>query len=337
MKKSLALIGFVILCRCTLSAQDHLYSQFYNSPTYLNPALAGQFDGSFRMSCIYRSLWTNIPGPLNYYTLSADFNVPRYNSGAGLIVTKSAEGLAYLNKINIAGLYSYRVELENGMLYFGLQAGITNRSVDYGKLVFLDQLNADGIIPGSTSAADYPLFNNKFFFDSGAGVNLVLGDFMVGASGQHLNRPNETLTGITSILPARWDAYASWKISINSYFDDSPVIIPSVVYETQAGVSSFSAGCQYKKKNISIGIWYRGDGVQNDAVVISVIFDLFSKKSDDKYRVGISHDVTTSQIQYSKTAGTTEGSLSYETSFPSYNSEETPNNRLLGKRCYDFY
>jgi type IX secretion system PorP/SprF family membrane protein len=337
MRKLFTLVGFFLLYQYKLCAQDHLYSQFYNAPIYLNPALTGQFDGSFRMNLIYRSQWTDIPGPLNYYTFSADLNLPKYNSGVGLMVTKSSEGLAYLNKVNISGLYSYKVEFENGILYFGLQAGITNRSVDYSKLVFLDQLNAQGIIPGGPTSAAYPEFNNKFFFDSGAGVNLVIGDFMIGTSGQHLNKPNETLTGVTSILPIRWNAYASWSFSTDRYFDDSPTVIPSVVYVNQAGVNSFSAGLQYKNKNISLGLWYRGDGTQNDAVVVSVIFDLFSKRNDDKYRVGISHDATISQIQYSKTAGTTEGSLSYVTTFPGYQDDTPANNKLLGKRCYDFY
>src|SRR5476651_38825 len=168
---------FVVICfssfiNIPLYAQDHLYSQFYDSPIYLNPALNGQFDGDFRVNLIYRSQWTALPGPLNYYTFSSDLNLPMYNSGIGLMVTKSTEGTAYLDKINISSIYSYHVEFENAQLSFGLQAGLTNRKVDEDKLVFLDQLNATGIIPnGSSSSLGLP-FNNRFFFDSGAGVNL---------------------------------------------------------------------------------------------------------------------------------------------------------------------
>jgi hypothetical protein len=71
--------------------------------------------------------------------------------------------------------------------------------------------------------------------------------------------------------------------------------------------------------------------------VVSVIFDLFSKRNDDKYRVGISHDVTTSRLGYSKTAGTTEGAFGYETTFAGYGDNTPASNKLLGKRCYDFY
>jgi len=100
----------LILFLCCLfgiqaKAQDHLYTQFYNAPNYLNPALNGQFNGDLRFNMIYRSQWTNLPGPLNYYTFSVDYQVPRFGGGFGLMVTKSAEGIAYYNKTNISGIY----------------------------------------------------------------------------------------------------------------------------------------------------------------------------------------------------------------------------------------
>jgi len=333
-KRSLIFISLLILIGLDLYGQDHLYSQFYNAPIYLNPALNGQFDGDFRINMIYRNQWTNLPGPLNYYTFSSDLNLPQLNSGIGLMFTKSSEGTAYLDKINIAGIYSYHVELENGDLAFGLQAGMTNRKIDEDKLVFLDQLGSQGIIPGSSTSGSDLALNHRFFFDSGAGVNLVLGDFMVGISGQHLNKPNQSFTGVPSQLLPRYNGYASWKISTNRNFEDSPSIIPSVVLYNQDGISSFSAGMQYKNKSMNIGLWYRGTGQQNDALVLSIIFDLFGKDSANKTRFGISHDITTSNLSYSKTAGTTEGSLSYETSLPGRDGYQMKNN---GNRCYDFY
>jgi len=316
--------------------QDHLYSQFYNAPNYLNPALNGQFDGDFRVNLIYRNQWSSIPGPLNYYSFSADLNVPSLNGGLGLMMTKSSEGSAYLNKTNFSGIYSYSVEFDENTLSFGLQAGVTNRKVDADKLIYLDQLNDQGIIPGGGSAGSAPLFNNRFFFDAGAGINLVLGNSMLGASGQHLNRPNETLTGVYTPLARRFNFYASYKWLLDPYDEEnSPSLVPSVVLYRQAGVSSFSAGAQFKHRGVNIGLWYRGDGVQQDALVISVIFDLFSGKTDDHIRLGLSHDATTSKLNYSRTAGTTEGAFSYETTLP---GRDQPYARSgYGKKCYDFY
>lgn len=342
MKKALLYIFMVFYCLLNKAvAQDHVYSQFYNAPQYLNPALNGQFDGDLRLNLTYRNQWTNIAGPLTYYTFAADINVPRFGGGFGVIVSKSSEGTAYLNKINFSGIYSYSVEFgESGTLSFGIQGGITNRKIDYDKLVFYDQLNNDGIIAGGISGATRPEFNNKYFFDSGAGVNAVLGSFMVGGSVQHINKPSESFTGTAYLLPMRFNGYMSYKLSLNTFDDDAPSVIPSVVYYSQSTVKSISAGFQYKRKGINAGLWYRTNGVQNDALVVSLILDLFSKKDYyDKVRFGFSHDATISNLGYSNTAGTTEGALVYETTLSgsSESRRESYRRNNYSKRCYDFY
>src|ERR1700710_1955242 len=90
-------------------AQDHLYSEFFNAPLYLNPALTGQFKADLRVDMIYRNQWTNVPGPLSYFTGSIDYNIPRLGGGIGLLFTRGSEGTAYLDKTNFAALYSYSI------------------------------------------------------------------------------------------------------------------------------------------------------------------------------------------------------------------------------------
>ena len=321
-------------------AQDLIYSQFYNAPGYLNPALNGQFEGDLRLNLIYRSQWTKVPGALTNYSFAADYQVPDFGGGVGLIINKSSEGTAYLSKLNIAGVYSYSVEFNNSTLSFGLQGGLTNRRIDYGRLVFSDQIDGGGIIPGGGTDATLPVNNNKYFFDAAAGINFVSGNLMAGFSTQHLNQPNESLTGTTSILPMRYGGYLSYLISTNPYGeDDFPAIIPSVVYYRQGKLNSFSAGAQYKTNAINLGVWYRGDGRQQDAIVLSVIFDLF-KNSDSysKVRVGVSHDATTSKLNYTNTGGTTEGAMVFETEFPGRaQSRYVRLRNARFNRCYRFY
>lgn len=340
MKRKLFFVSVLLFLAGTLKAQDHLYSQFYNSPNYLNPALNGQFDGDLRMNLIYRSQWGNISGPLTYYTMSVDYHVPKFNGGFGLMMTKASEGVAGLNKTNISGIYSYSVTTDNSILSFGIQAGFTNRNINYEKLVFADQLDAGGIIPGGVSSATPPEFNNKFFFDSGAGINLVTGNFMIGAAAQHINKPDESFTGTDSPLPMRISGHMSYQLSLDKYNEESgPSLIPSLVYYKQASSTSVSAGMQYKNRAVNVGLWYRGQGKNGDAFVVSLILDLFVKKDYyDKVRLGVSHDATTSNLSYGKTSGTTEGALTYETTFPnrSYNNSSRANSGN-GKRCYNFY
>lgn len=323
-----------------IKAQDFIYSQFYNAPNYLNPALSGQFEGDIRVNMIYRSQWTKVQGALDSYTFSADYQLPMLGGGIGIIMNKSTEGTAYLSKLNLAALFSYNVELNySSTLSFGLQAGVINRSIDTDRLLFADQLDDGGIINGASSAASVFVNNNRKFFDAGTGINLVTDNFMIGASAQHLNRPDESLTGQLSKLPMRYGMHASYLISLERYGEELPAVIPSVVVYRQDKSNSISAGFQYKTNAVNLGLWYRGDGKQQDAIVFSIILDLFKRDGNtSKFRLGISHDATTSKVNYTNTSGTTEGALAFETEIPGraearYIRER--NNNF--NRCYKFY
>ncbi|MCC8407931.1 PorP/SprF family type IX secretion system membrane protein [Mucilaginibacter sp. UR6-1] len=337
--QSKLLVLVLMLTAMKSLGQDHQYSQFFNAPVYLNPALNGQFEGKLRMSLTYRNQYSTIPGNLNYLSATIDYNIPRFGGGFGLMFTRSSEGTAYLRKNSIMGIYSYSVGSDDYVLSFGLAAGATNRSVDMSKLVFGDQIDPNyGIIPGQQTSADLLAYNSRFYFDSGLGVNLVTGGFMVGAAAFHLNRPNESFTGTPVKLPMRIAAHASYRYDLNKYdnLDDyeKSFVIPSVVFYKQSNINSYSAGVQYKRRSVNAGLWYRGGAGGPSAVVVSFIFDIFkNRESGDKLRVGVSHDVPMSKLSYGGTSGTTEGSVVYET--PGNGDSNYKFNGAL--RCYDFY
>src|SRR6201989_3030727 len=99
----------LIMCGTKIFAQDHIYTQFFDSPIYLNPALTGQFEGDLRMNAIYRNQWTSIPGNFNYTTASIDYNMPQFGGGMGLMFNRTSEGTAALATNAIAGTYAYSV------------------------------------------------------------------------------------------------------------------------------------------------------------------------------------------------------------------------------------
>src|SRR5471030_233083 len=128
------LLSFIITLACLRGfGQDHLYSQFFNSPVYLNPALNGQFEGDFRMNFIYRNQYTSSGDNSNYFTASIDYNVPQFGGGIGLMFSRSSEGSDFFNSNNIAAIYYYSVGSDDYVLSFGLQAGIANNSIDFSK------------------------------------------------------------------------------------------------------------------------------------------------------------------------------------------------------------
>lgn len=334
----------LVLLFCLISlkglSQDHVYSQFYNSPLYLNPALTGQFKGDIRMNLIYRNQWSGLGGDLSHMSASADLNIPKFGGGVGLQFTRSSEGIAFLRKNNIAATYSYSVGGEDFVASFGLQAGFTNRQIDLDKLVFADQINMNtGFVPGSSTAAQLPDVSRRFYLDAGAGINLVFHKFMMGAAVYHMNKPDESFTDVQAKLPMRIVANASLRFALvpqyDYYEDDGIYVIPSLVYYQQAASRAISIGTQFKYRSVNAGLWYRTSGQNTpNAIVISFIFDIFkSNKNGEKLRLGISHDATTSKINYTNTSGSTELSVGYEKYFPGSSGY----NKFNGLRCYDFY
>lgn len=338
--KQLTIFFLMMGASLYVQAQDHIYSQFFNAPVYLNPALTGQFEGDIRMNMIYRNQWSGLSGDLSYISASADLNIPSFAGGVGLIFNRSSEGTAFLVKNNAAMTYAYSVGSDDFLVSFGIQAGFTNRQINWNKLVFSDQIDRRlGYIPGSISSAQPPDIDNKFFFDAAAGTNIIVHNFMVGLGVHHLNQPDESFTGTVAKLPMRFSANASYRLSLNPYSgygdDDGPYVIPSVVYYKQEKSSSLSVGAQFKYKSVSTGLWYRNNAQNGqDAVVFSLIFDLFKgNRNGEKLRLGISHDATTSNLNYTNTSGTTEASIGYE----KYYRNSSSYNKFNGLRCYDFY
>lgn len=331
MKKILTIL-FLALIALSTQAQDHIFSQFYNAPMYLNPALTGQFEGSFRMNMTYRNQWSSVAGKLSYISASADIKLPNGVGGAGILVNSSSEGMADLKKNSVSGVYSYIVGDERFSASFGLQAGITNRTMDFSKLVFSDQLDPRLGFTGASSQAEQPFNDNKYYFDAGAGANFIWGNFMLGGSMLHLNKPDESFTGSKVPTPIRTNIYASYKMELSSYGTQNMMLIPSVVYYNQAKATSMSAGMQFKYNGVNAGLWYRtGGDYKADAVVLSFIFDIFTnRKNNQKVRLGFSHDATMNKLNYGNTSGTSEVSIGFETG-------ESNNQEFGAGKCYEFY
>ena len=324
--KCIASLLIFIFLQLPGKAQDPVYSQPFLSPVNLNPAATGAGDYDLRVSAIYRRHWWTIPSQMNYMAFSIDKFIPEISSGIGLLATKSNEG--YLKKTGIYGSYAYTVcsgtesAAANGgsPKWFwtgGLQFGLAQTRIDYNKLVFADQLNIGGVIPGSVSAADPATNSGKLFPDFAAGMffnyNLTENSrLLAGFSAHHINRPDESLTGtsdtIRSQLPVRWSGNLMY-----TYTDPEQVWSYSLALLAyrQAQNNSYQAGIEVTQNqlDISLGLWYRGNVNFRDmnAVALTLSFNLSGRdNSRDKVRVGLGHDAQIGNNNYSYTTGSSE-------------------------------
>jgi type IX secretion system PorP/SprF family membrane protein len=311
--KKIFIVGFVLL-RLTSVAQDPFFTQAFNSPLSLNPATAGTGEMDLRFTATYKRHWINVPSNMEFAAVGVDRYVKNFHGGVGLLLANSKEG--YINKTSLYGIYSYGLCLANARLHIGLQAGASNRHVNYNKLYFSDQIDNSGVIPGSVSAADRPLNNNKYFADFAAGFLLYYGsNWMFGGGAHHINQPDESLTSnIYSQLPIQWFGYMRYKLDLNENGDR--YFLPGFIYYQQHKSNSLSIGCEYKDARVGIGAWYRGNvNFQNsDAFAVTISLDLFDwrENESDRARIGLSYDGTVSKLGFSRSAGSGEGAFTWE-------------------------
>ncbi len=323
------LLLLVTVCAGTLGAraQDPLFSQAFLSPIYLNPAATGAGDFDLRFSAMYRRHWWTVPSSITYSAVSVDKYMPSLKGGIGLMATHSTEG--YLNRTGVYGSYAYticsavdhgnNVDESKWFISGALQGGIAQTRLDYSKLVFDDQINSGGIIPGSASAADKAVNSGRWYADIAAGFlfNYYLDDYnrvLLGTSAHHINRPDESLTSTSdtfrSQIPMRWSANILYtRIIPNS---DWSYNLAGIFYK-QDKHNAFQAGVEVMNNSydLSLGIWYRGSvNFRNmDAVTVSCSIDLFGGRDSEarsKLKVGLAHDAPIGNNRYSYSTGSSE-------------------------------
>ncbi|MCS6819064.1 MAG: PorP/SprF family type IX secretion system membrane protein [Chitinophagales bacterium] len=86
-----------------LKGQDIHFSQYYTFASAMNPALVGNYDGSFRLAALYRNQWGSILAGKAYQTVAADVDFSFLESY--LRTDKLAVGVGFYNDISgMAGL-----------------------------------------------------------------------------------------------------------------------------------------------------------------------------------------------------------------------------------------
>lgn len=163
----LLLVGFT-----TEAQQDPLYAQYMNNLLAINPAYAGSHTLSYS-TLQYRSQWTGLAGHPVTVNFSTHMPVVANKVGLGIQIIQDRIGENKNTEFNTS--YSYRIDVGEANLFFGLQAGVMNFSNDPGDLNILDP--------------DDPYYNrfSELKFNTGVGLMLVDNDrYVVGVSAPRL-------------------------------------------------------------------------------------------------------------------------------------------------------
>jgi len=127
-----------VFCLTSFS-QDIHFSQFYQSPLLVNPALTGVFNGDMRAGINYKDQWKSIQGANpTYRTYSLSFDAGLFKKkwansylGAGLNVfsDKSGDTRMGTTQANLL-LSSVLVVADGHQISLGVQGGYAQRSVN---------------------------------------------------------------------------------------------------------------------------------------------------------------------------------------------------------------
>jgi type IX secretion system PorP/SprF family membrane protein len=267
----------------TATAQDPEFTQFYANPLYLNPAMAGS-NMCPRVNINYRNQWPNISGSFVTTSASYDQHVHGLNGGIGLLVT--SDNAAQTLKTNrVSAMYAYKANLGRKFaLNFGAEATYFQKSLDWGKLTFGDQIDPRRGFVYQTN--DQQPNTSSSGVDFSAGVMGYTDEFYFGFAAHHLTEPQE---GIISgaVLPRKYTAHAGAKIPLESGYSKSKTFIsPNILYRQQGTFTQLNIGVYVNNNGLTYGVWYRN----KDSFIATLGIET------DVLKIGYSYDVTLSKL-----------------------------------------
>lgn len=327
----LFLLCLTILLSLEVKAQDPVFSQFYNSAVYLNPALVGEEEDIY-LNFAHRSQWRNLEFP--YTTHQASLMVPYYKDkhrrpaghigGFGVSFYGDMSGEAR-NLKTYGGNASFAYNLQFSETYtsrltFALQAGFIQKRIDKNNLRWGEQYNPFIGFDNTIVPSDIDQLDNSLFLDLTAGAfyryypasnDKVIRSLYAGFAAAHLNTPDESvLDGISSRLPVLYKFHGGSVF----YLSEKASVSANVLSMFQDGLNQTNLGAflsymlPYEASGAltnmltRIGAWHR----INDSFIASLEF------VTNNFQVGFSYDWNVTSLRYNNRGpGSYEISMGY--------------------------
>ncbi|MDO8998345.1 MAG: PorP/SprF family type IX secretion system membrane protein [Bacteroidota bacterium] len=330
-----SLLAFLMVNQLS-KAQDIHFSQYTETPSSINPALAGVHYNT-RVISNFRTQWGSVA--TSYQTIGLSFEqtikakkIKGSYFAIALNVFRDAAGDAKLNTLNPNLGISYIQKINKQMkVSGGLQGGLFYRTIDVNNLRWDKQFNGYEYDASLLSGEPATPRSSITSYDVGGGFNFNYAQsekffsskdgnkFDGGFSAYHFTIPANSFIITSEKLYTRYCVYANGDFNIPN---SKNAIMPSFLYMRQGPSSQFIVGALFKfilvdqstytgfKKPaaISVGSQYR----YRDAIVPTVLVQY------DVYAFGASYDINVSPLTpASKRNGGLEIMLRYNVS-PGY-------------------
>jgi len=271
----------VLISFTAWSQQDPLSSNYMFSTLTYNPGIAGS-SGMICATALSRQQWIGFKDApsTTTFNISAPVSPFKIQSGIGLIVESDQVG--FDSDINIAGIYTYLIDVGTGRLGIGVSLGVMNKTLDPTWQI----PNGDGFTQPDQDPL-IPVSKESFVvFDAGLGAYLTTDKFYAGISTRHLNQAKFKFSKGEPYLTRHYYLTAGYNIQLPN---PSLELLPSVFAfsDGRALQASVSTLLRYNKK-VWGGVSYRtGDALTGIAGI-----ELYNG-----IRIGYAYDFPLSDIR----------------------------------------
>ena len=330
----LLLLALLFTAARGLNAQDAHFSQYYTFAQALNPALTGNFEGSYRFAAIYRNQWRSFLGTNAYVTPGAAIDVTLFEGqlktdklGMGLMVYNDRFGEGSISTLNTAFSLAYHKGFgKKGLhrLSLGAQVAFVQKSFDDDASTFYDQFDELTHGAGFATTENFQQ-GSYFFFDYNFGLYwkssfskrvAAQGGFSVW----HVSQPQEyfIVDDEDFYLPMRYVFDAGAQVFVDRKYKVS--VSPDVLYQRQGGFGEqdfqeilvggsvgyhFNSGFR-TNSSMHVGARYRVSPANTDGLVV------LGQVEFRNLRIGGAYDINLSELTESTdTRGGFEVSLVY--------------------------
>jgi type IX secretion system PorP/SprF family membrane protein len=318
--QTLSLILAISGLSISAGAQDVHFSQFYESPLTLNPALCGVFNGQVYGSINYRNQYTSVMGSgAGFNTMAATVELHNImkkwtkaylSPGLSFYNDKSGDAQIGITEVNFtlaSGVYLS----QKSCLAGGLQAGWSQHSINLTGLKW-DEQYINGEYDPNAPTGETSTGNSFSYVDFSAGMTYSYGTgqttlsannqfkFNIGAAVYHVNQPSMSYYGqgeAGTALYMRYVLHGDMEYGIQN---SNIALVPGFVFYQQGPAQEIDAGIKFryilKQESKYTGV-NKGSAFDlggycrvGDAII------LVAQMEFANYSVGFSYDVNTSGL-----------------------------------------
>jgi type IX secretion system PorP/SprF family membrane protein len=348
--KHLYIFILVFILSAPAVAQDIHYSQFFNAPLLLNPALTGFTPGQYRVAVNYRNQWfsaTNLGfGKSPFMTTAIGGDVPIHIKndvlGVGLFIMDDQAGANTFSTVMTCASVSYIKTLgknQRQRLAGGFEAGYTAETVNPQNFQWASQFT-DNVFMNSLPTNESLLHTHIGYLNMNAGLfwfghfNDYFGMY-AGGSFFNVTTPKfDVLAGENRDLYWRWNMHTGLDLSLSRKNKEGTKyhILPSMMYMNQGPDNQFNLGLGFgadftESMMLTVGLYSRFNtlnvGVNPDAIIPYLAFDLKG------FKLGMSYDATISTL---KSSGSMVGALEFSVTYQPRGKHYDPKHALVSPR-----